>query len=49
MELIITIARSEQNGTRNKFAKIVEVHIIRAWEKRSSTTVFKAITHDEYN
>lgn len=48
VELTITIASSEENGTRNKFAIIVEVHIIRAWENRGSSTVFKLITQDEY-
>lgn len=47
--LTTTIASSEKNDTRNKFAIIVEVRIIRAWEKRDSSTVFKVITQDEYN
>lgn len=47
--LTITIASCEQNDTRNKFAMIVEVHTIRAWEKRGQSTVFKVITQDEYN
>lgn len=39
--LTITIASSEQNDTRNKFAIIIEVRIIRAWEKEAHLQYLK--------